>query len=177
MHRPDDDDQQPPAVPGWIIGTFWVLLLLSLALLFNNWLEKARNPNQDVSSYQESGNVRVVTLKRNRYGHYHVTGTINGHTVEFLLDTGATNISVPAVVADRIGLQRMHEISFYTANGLARGYATRISEAGIGDIVLTDLQASINPNVDDEVILLGMTFLKRIEFTQRGDTLILRQYH
>jgi aspartyl protease family protein len=41
---------------------------------------------------------------------------------------------------------------------------------------LHDLPASINPNVNDDIILLGMSFLKHIEFTQRGDTLILKQY-
>jgi aspartyl protease family protein len=67
-------------------------------------------------------------------------------------------------------------MEFYTANGVARGYGTEVREVRIGDIALHDLPASINPNVHDDIVLLGMSFLKKIEFTQRDDTLILRQY-
>jgi aspartyl protease family protein len=45
----------------------------------------------------------------------------------------------------------------------------------IGDIKLTNVSAHINPSMDFDEILLGMSALKQIEFTQRGDTLILRQ--
>ena len=46
----------------------------------------------------------------------------------------------------------------------------------IGPIVVRNVPASINPGLRDMDILLGMSVLKRIEFTQRGDTLILRPY-
>lgn len=176
MEHPGQDSNPHARTTGWVIVAFWLALFALLGLLFHNWLEKQRNPNTDVSSVMGSGGVKEVTLQRNRYGHYNVTGKINGHKVEFLLDTGATNISIPSKVADRIGLKRLHEIEFYTANGLAKGYGTKINDARVGDITLHNLKASINPNVDDDIILLGMTFLKRIEFTQRGDLLILRQY-
>ncbi|HSJ49577.1 MAG TPA: retroviral-like aspartic protease family protein, partial [Gammaproteobacteria bacterium] len=55
-------------------------------------------------------------------------------------------------------------------------HATRLDELRIGDIVLRDVRASINPAVDDIGILLGMSVLKQLEFTQRGDILILRQH-
>lgn len=155
---------------------FWLLLLALLAFIFDNWLDKVRNPNQQVMSQVDQSGVREVVLQRNRYGHYNLTGRINGHEVEFLLDTGATDISIPDSVARKIGLKRLYAMQFQTANGIARGYATRVKEVQVGNIVLHDLPASINPNVDDDIILLGMSFLKHIEFTQRGDTLILRQY-
>lgn len=172
----EQDNNPHRGVAGWMIFGFWLCLFALLGLFFNNWVEEQRNPNRNVASSLDADGAREVILQRNRYGHYTVTGKINGHKVEFLLDTGATDISVPSVVADRIGLKRMYETEFHTANGLAQGYGTRIKETSIGDIALYDLKASINPNVKDEIILLGMTFLKRIEFTQRGDTLILRQY-
>lgn len=175
--EPQDQQNDPNRrITGWMIVGFWLLLFGLLSMFFNNWLEKERNPNQRVASATDASGVREVRLKRNRYGHYNVSGKINGHTVEFLLDTGATNISVPVKVADRIGLKRMYETEFYTANGLARGFGTKINDVSVGKIALSNLKASINPNVEDEIILLGMTFLKHIEFTQRGDLLILRQY-
>ncbi|MGD8783869.1 MAG: TIGR02281 family clan AA aspartic protease [Thioalkalispiraceae bacterium] len=154
---------------------FWALLLSMVVLLFEGILESERNPNTNPETAFSDG-AREVVLKRNRYGHYNVTGYINGEEVEFLVDTGATDISVPQHIAEQIGLQRLYEVRFDTANGTAMGYATRLASVQIGNIQLQELSASINPNVDDSTVLLGMSFLKKIEFTQRGDTLILRQY-
>ena len=154
---------------------FWIVLLGFVVYLFQTWMDKERNPNADPQS-SINGEVREVVLKQNRYGHYHTTGYINGSEVEFLLDTGATDISVPEHLASRFGLERLYEMEMSTANGIAKGYGTKIQSARIGNIELTDLNANINPNVDDNTVLLGMSFLKRIEFTQRGDTLILKQY-
>ncbi len=163
-------------VSGWMWIGFWLLLLVLLGFIMQNQLDKDRNPNQNLTTALTSEGVKEVALKRNRYGHYNLTGEINGDEVEFLLDTGATDISIPASVADKMGLQRLQEVQFYTANGIAKGYLTKVDEVRVGEIVLRNLRASINPNVSDDTVLLGMSFLKKIEFTQRGDTLILRQY-
>jgi aspartyl protease family protein len=154
---------------------FWILVLIFVAMFFQKFLDSERNPNTSPETRYSEG-VREVVLQRNRYGHYNLTGYINGEEVEFLVDTGATNISIPEHIAGKIGLQRLHEMMFETANGLAKGFATRLNKVRVGSIELSDLDASINPNVDDDTVLLGMSFLKKIEFTQKGDTLILRQY-
>ena len=154
---------------------FWVLVLIFVAIFFQKFLDSDRNPNTDPQTRYSEG-AREVVLQRNRYGHYNLTGYINGVEVEFLVDTGATNISIPDHIARKIGLKRLHEMMFETANGLAKGFATRLNSVRVGSIELTNLDASINPNVEDDTVLLGMSFLKRIEFTQKGDTLILRQF-
>lgn len=157
-----------------LIG-MWVVLLLLLTLFFNEWLEREHNPNREVRIQQNADGQREVVLKRNRYGHYVATGAINGHSVTFLLDTGATDIAIPAHLREQLGLQQGAPITFYTANGIARGYRTRVDSVRLGNIHLRDLPASLNPNVQDDEVLLGMSFLKHLEFTQRDDTLILRQ--
>lgn len=162
-------------IGGWMYVGFWILLLVFLGVLFRQMLEQQRNPNQDVVTHVGSNGVREVTLKRNRMGHYYVTGSINGHTVEFMLDTGATDIAIPSSLARTLRLQRLGRMEFNTANGVAEGYATRLQEVRVGNIVLHDLSASINPNMDDGIVLLGMSFLKKIDFSQHGDSLILRQ--
>lgn len=154
----------------------WVLLLALLTLLFNDWFEEQRNPNQDVMSRITVDSSREVVLKRNRQGHYLATGRINGEEVEFLLDTGASDVSIPATVAARTGLKRGHPVNYQTANGTITAYQTRIPLLELGDIALHDVRASINPHMKDDTILLGMTFLKHLEFTQKGNTLILRHY-
>jgi aspartyl protease family protein len=157
-------------IAGWIIG------IGLLSLLFNNVLDKQLNPNQQVATRMDDGGVREVVLQRNRYGHYVANGKINGHTVEFLLDTGASDVSVPQSLAGPLGLEPGQPITYHTANGNITAYLTRIRDLRLGNIELQNIQASINPNKGDDTILLGMSFLKHLEFTQRGDTLIIRQY-
>jgi aspartyl protease family protein len=157
----------------WIV--MWLLVLGLLTLVFDSMLEKQRNPNTEPTSYSD-GAVREVVLQRNRYGHYIANGTINGSQVEFLLDTGATSVAVPADIASRLGLREGAQVQFQTANGSTYGYLTWLDHVGLGEIRLDDVRASINPSMDGDSVLLGMTFLKHLEFTQRGDTLILRQY-
>ncbi len=169
---PAQDDHK---IRGLIWFGFWFLLLGFSVYLFQIWVDKERNPNDDPQTSVE-GDSQQVVLKRNRQGHYHTTGYINGTKQEFLLDTGATNISIPEHIANKIGLKKLYPVDIYTANGMAKAYGTKIKTARIGKIKLNDLNASINPNVDDDTILLGMSFLKQIEFTQRGDTLILKQF-
>ncbi len=154
----------------------WVVLIALLSMVFGHWFDRAQNPNQRVNTQTANDGIREVALERNRYGHYVVTGKINQHSVQFMIDTGATDVSVPAHIARKIGLQQGAEITFSTANGYAKGYATRLADVRVGEIIVRDIRASINPNVDHDEILLGMSFLKQLEFTQRGDMLTLRQY-
>lgn len=158
----------------WMIYAAWILVLAMGTWLFQGVIEQRRNPNQTVDT-RVSGDTREVALERNRQGHFVASGTINGEPVTFLLDTGATDVSIPSSVADRIGLEREAEIRYRTANGVAPAYLTRLDEVSIGRIRVHDIRGSINPNVDFDQVLLGMSFLERIEFTQRNGQLILRQ--
>ncbi len=161
---------------GWMITGVWLLVFGLLTLFFQNYLEKERNPNRNVAALTADNGAREVILQRNRFGHYNVTGKINGRPVEFLLDTGATHIAIPSGVAKRLGLSRLYETNIHTANGNARAYGTKLDLVSVGPIALSDRKAMITPGMTGEVVLLGMGFLKDIEFTQRGDLLILRQY-
>ena len=78
-------------------------------------------------------------------------------------------------VAERLGLRRGRAFSTQTANGISTSYAARLQQVSVGDITLQDVSAGITPGLQTDQVLLGMSFLKHIEFTQRGDTLILRQ--
>lgn len=160
---------------GMVIA-MWVVLLGLLTAYFSHWQEQQFNPNQTLHSESLAGGVNEVELKRNRYGHYVASGAINDVPVVFMLDTGATDISIPQAIADRIGLERGAPVYYQTANGTVRAYITQIDSVSLGDIKLSGLRAHINPQFKSEEILLGMTFLKRLEFTQRGDTLTLRQF-
>lgn len=153
----------------------WILAAVLLTWLFAGLLERQRNPNSSVrSDTGPAGEARVV-LERNRFGHYIASGRINGQEVEFLLDTGATVVSVPQNVAERLGLVRGQPTLVQTANGRIVNYATRLDSVEIGGIKLSEVAATINPGTSAGEVLLGMAFLKHLEMTQRGNTLTLTQ--
>lgn len=158
----------------WMHFAFWIVVLGLLTLFFSGRYERQQNPNQQfetrtTTSYSE------VSLERNRYGHYVANGRINGFDVVFLLDTGASDVSVPQRVASRLGLERGRRIPYQTANGIAYGYETRLDRVALGGIELRNVRGHINPNMNSGKILLGMSFLSNLEFTQRGQMLTLRQ--
>jgi len=160
------------------IGMFvlaWGVLILLLVLFFNHWLKEQQNPNRQPHSSKSAMGQIEVTLKANKQHHYVVNGTINGHNVVFLLDTGATDVVIPSVIAQAIGLRSGRKNYANTANGAVAVYATVLDNVQVGDIKLSNITASINPGMQMNAVLLGMSALRKIEFTQRGDTLTLRQ--
>jgi aspartyl protease family protein len=154
----------------------WIVILGLMTMFFHSWQEKQHNPNQSLSITTSADGINELTLQRNRFGHYVATGTINDIPVVFLLDTGASDISVPGDLAQKLGLKRGRAMVYQTANGAIQVYATRLTKVDLGGIVLGQVRASINPNMQGDEVLLGMSFLKHLEFTQRGDELIIRQY-
>ncbi len=154
-----------------------ISMLVGLGLLthfFQGVLDTQNNPNQKIHSIQNSDQYIDIILKRNRSGHYVGTGIFNGHKAVFLLDTGATAVAIPSRMAKQLGLKKGQRITISTANGRSTGYQTKINTLDIGQIHLNNIKAIITPNLEE--ILLGMSVLKHLEFTQRGDQLTIRQY-
>lgn len=160
----------------WFSIAAWLIVLVFLTAFFNDFLADQRNPNQEISQQIAQNGIKEIRLKRNRAGHYLAVGQINGHQVEFLLDTGASNVSIPENLAQIIGLRPERVITYQTANGNVRGFTTTIKHLKLGNIELQNVHGGINPGMQGNLVLLGMSFLKQLEFTQKGDTLIIRQY-
>lgn len=154
----------------------WILLLAVLALSFGTLLERQVNPNPQPDGSVDAQGVRQVVLKRNRSGHYVASGYINGARTTFLLDTGATDVAVPEVLANRLGLRRGVQVMSRTANGNVTAWRTRLDQVKLGPVQLSNVRASILPSMLGDEVLLGMSFLKKLELIQRGDNLTLRQY-
>ena len=157
----------------WMFFAAWVVLLGLLTLYFSGMLEKKYNPNQSPISII-NGQFAEVVLLRNRMGHYVTSGKINNTPVTFLLDTGATNVVIPAHLGNQLNLTPGRRSQAQTANGIVTVADTNISELEISDIRLVNVSASLNPGMQGNEILLGMSVLKYLELTQRGDALILR---
>lgn len=175
--KPDPYREQKRMGFAMVVG-MWVLILAILMYFFGYVYEGMHNPNQKIATMTNAEGVKEVVLQRNRRGSYVATGKINGINVKFILDTGADDVSVPASVADRLGLVRGQQHYYTSANGMGVAYYTVMDTVSLGDISLQNVRGSILPsmNLGDNEVLLGMTFLKQLEFTQRGDRLTLRQY-
>lgn len=152
----------------------WLGVLGLLTLAFGVWEEDRFNPNSEPTSLSE-GNTRTVILQRNAFNHYLSSGKINGDEVLFLLDTGATNVAVPGVLAKKLGLRKGAAGYATTAAGRVQVFRSQIDTLEIGNIRLNNVRASINPSMDGEEILLGMSVLGQLRFIQQGDTLELQQ--
>lgn len=154
---------------GWAIG------LAMLVIAFGSWEERQHNPNMELQS-RTAGDMREVILESNRFHHYVASGTINGKDVIFLLDTGATDVVVPAGLAKELGLKPGSRGYALTANGRVEISRTTIDHLSLGPIQFQDVAASINPGMDGDEILLGMSALRQVELSQKQDRLTLRQY-
>ena len=160
----------------WMFVAAWIAFLATASFLFDDWLTERANPNRRTEATERADGVREVVLAQNRQGHYVATGTINGAEVVFLLDTGATDVSVPLAVARRLGVRGGTPRRVRTASGIITTYAVVLDRVTIGPIARHRVSASVNPHMPGDEVLLGMSFLRHIELVQRNRTLTLRQY-
>lgn len=154
----------------------WLLFMAMLVYFFSSWIAYQNNPNRDLNSHVTQSGVREIVLKENNAHHFVLNGKVNGENVEFMIDTGSSNVSIPGALADKLQLTASYPILARTANGTITVYATTIKVLEIGPIRLYNVPASINIHMASDQILLGMSVLKQLEFTLRNGHMILIQY-
>ena len=125
---------------------------------------------------QSSGAVPMAILTADSRGHFVTTGSINGTSMRFLVDTGASMVSMGASEARRLGIDPERGRTGYsqTANGTAQVSLVKLDSGRVGDIVLNNADALVHPN-DLPLALLGMSFLNRMEMKRDGDTMTLKK--
>lgn len=175
MNQQPSEQNNTQQLGKFFIWIAWLLALLILVFVFQEVLDNQWNPNSQPEYKLNSAGKVEVRLQQNRHGHYVTQGKINDQSVVFLLDTGATNVSIPAHIAEELQLTSLGSHIAQTANGNVRVYQTRLEQLNIGNIYLYDISASINPGMQSDEILLGMSALKKVEFSQSGKQLILRE--
>jgi aspartyl protease family protein len=116
-----------------------------------------------------------VTLVSNGQGHFVTTGAINGASFRLIVDTGASLVSMGPADAKRAGIDYLSGDKTYasTANGVAEVYRVRLDKVQVGDIVLHNVEGLVHSSMDMPVVLLGMSFLGRLDMQRQGDTLKL----
>lgn len=124
------------------------------------------------STTDANGDV-VVTVSQGPQGHYNVAGKINGQSVKFVVDTGATDIAIPMSVAKKLGLPLGRRINTITANGYGVAYETTISSIELGGIKMNGFSASVTEGLVGDTALLGMSFLSRTKVMQQNGVMTI----
>src|SRR6266571_5318804 len=116
-----------------------------------------------------------ATLTADARGHFVVDGQINGGAVRFLVDTGATSISLSSADASRLGIdyRKGQPGLMGTANGTVAAYRVKLDTVRIGDIVVNNVDAAVLEGNQMPFALLGMSFLNRMEMKRDGQTMML----
>ena len=117
----------------------------------------------------------TVVLTPDKNGHFVSSGSINGASVRFLVDTGATMVSMSVEDARRAGVNYLVGERGYsqTANGVTSVYKVKLGQVTLGDITLRDIDGVVHENSALPVVLLGMSFLGKLEMRREGSSLTL----
>lgn len=128
--------------------------------------------NADASTRQTQ---REVIVAQNQNKQYLVRGSINRVPVVFLVDTGASVVSIPETISRHLRLRHGRHLRAQTAGGIITAYETELDQVDIGDIRLHRVQAAVNPSDGSSFVLLGQSALHALAIEQRDGLLYLRQ--
>jgi aspartyl protease family protein len=117
-----------------------------------------------------------VTLAADPSGHFLAQGSINGASVTFLLDTGASSVTLPASAARRMGINYKAGpmIGASTANGVIPAWRVTLNSVRVGTINLAQVEGIV-VETDMQTALLGMSFLNRMDMKREGQIMTLIQ--
>lgn len=148
------------------MAVFWVVVLGLLYVGMEHYLQP---PAATVTG---SGSLQ---LQRHRDGHFYADGHINGQPVRFMVDTGATYITITDALADRAGLHGGEATQFATANGSRTGRLVRAQSVAVGPLQVRSLTVGVGYSGNNaEDALLGQNFLRQFDVSMRGDVLELQ---
>jgi aspartyl protease family protein len=154
-------------------AAIWLLIFLGVVIAYGF---KDQLTSQLYPGAARSVDARTIELRRAGDGHFYARVLVNGTTIRFMVDTGATNLVLSQQDARRIGLA-LDSLNFIlptnTANGTVYGAGVVLDRVELGGFVDTDVPAMVNGGRMN-VSLLGLTYLDRFRsFSGEGDRLLL----
>jgi len=111
-------------------------------------------------------------------GMFVTTGSVNGFPMQFLVDTGATLVSMNSVQAKRLGISYRldgRESRSRTASGISKIWLVQLDRVKVGEIELSNVAAAVHEGRFPEITLLGMSFLSQLEMTRSAGALVLER--
>ena len=156
-------------------ASIWLAIAMAIITLYSFRYEflgfKNRILGELIPSAAIINDKGQISINISENGHYYINSQINNTTIRFMIDTGASDISINPDDALRIGIN-LKELNFnkkyQTANGVVLGARTVLEEMTIGNILFSNIPVSVN-SVNMGISLLGMSFLrqcKKYEFYQ-----------
>ncbi len=130
------------------------------------------------ASYKAGEGAAEVQIWPDQRNMYRITGAINGMPVDFLVDTGATTIAMNAAEARRLGIDyrvQGERGMVSTASGVAPVYRVSLNSVTVGAITLHQVDAVVLEGAQPDSVLLGMTFLGRLEMQRDGQLMVLKK--
>ena len=118
-----------------------------------------------------------IVLTAGSGGHFLTAGTINGRAVQFMVDTGATVISLTVSDAERFGVDYKNgqQVRMQTANGVVPGWRVKLASVRIGDVELYDVDAAVGQQPMGPYVLLGNSFLSRFQMRRDNEQMVLER--
>ena len=115
-----------------------------------------------------------LVMQRAQDGHFYALGTVNGVEAKFMVDTGASLVTVSDAFARRALLMGGTPTIFHTANGDRPGRVVEGGNVSIGPVIATNIKIGIGLSGSNENdVLLGQSFLSKFDVTVRKDRLVL----
>jgi aspartyl protease family protein len=123
-----------------------------------------------------AGGSGKIVLPVDRGGHFIAQGSINGHAVQFMVDTGATAVGMGASDAQRVGLdyKKGRLVSMGTANGTVPAYLLKLASVRIGEVEVYDVDAIVSA-ASMPYVLLGNSFLNRFQMRRDSEQMVLEK--
>lgn len=123
-----------------------------------------------------SGSGKRIVMTADGQGHFMPQGNINGKSVQFLVDTGASVVAIGESEAKRIGLPYLEgkKVTMGTANGTAVGYQLTLDKVTLGDVVAYEVTAVVMPQ-SMPFVLLGNSFLTKFQMNRTNDQMTLEK--
>lgn len=127
-----------------------------------------------VTSQNAVQSQRQIVLAMGPGGHFTTIGAIEGKATSFLVDTGATSVSIGQAEAEKLGIRYLYgrRIVTQTANGVVPAYQIQLASVRVGDVELRDVDAIVIPGLMSHV-LLGNSFLNRFQMRRENDVMTL----
>lgn len=128
-----------------------------------------------VGAKRDSTSSNKITLPLGQGGHFFAQGTVNGKSMQFLVDTGATTVALGESDAQRMGIEykKGRPVRMSTANGMAQGWLIKLNSLRIGDVEVYEVDAIVGPNMP--YALLGNSFLSRFSMNRTSDLMVLER--
>lgn len=129
------------------------------------------------TAYQKREHLREQIMSDSR-GMFFSSGSINGTSVRFLIDTGATTVALSSSDAKKLGIQYRQDgvpAQVTTASGVVPAWAIKLRTVKLGQLEQKNIDAMVLEGNYPHEILLGMSFLERVKITKESGKMLLEQ--